>query len=284
MESYNQHVPILESLYRKPGVNLPALSEVPDILEEPITDIYTNIQDPRVQLYEHISTLQTQNKELEAYAFTVAHDLKEPLAVMILTSNLINSIPNLTRDELKEYLQQIKFTAYQMSTIINTLLLFARVNKAEAPSERVEMALVVANVKNRLSHMIKEHNAQVTIPKFWPSALGHAPWIEEVWANYLSNAIKYGGKPPRVELGASIQPDGMVRYWVRDNGDGLPPEAHARLFTPFSQIGRTSNLGQGLGLSIVLHIIEKLGGQVGFESELGKGSRFFFTLPADTSS
>jgi two-component system, sensor histidine kinase and response regulator len=77
----------------------------------------------------------------------------------------------------------------------------------------------------------------------------------------------------------------MLRFWTRDNGPGIAPEACTRLFTPYNQIGRfSSNSGHGLGLSIVLSIVEKLGGQVGVESELGKGSLFFFTLPASQSS
>ncbi len=110
-------------------------------------------------------------------------------------------------------------------------------------------------------------------------ALGYGPWVEEVWANYLSNAIQYGGRPPRVELGATEQADGMVRFWVRDNGPGLTPEEQARLFTPFTRLDQVRAKGHGLGLSIVRRIVEKLGGQVGVESEVGRGSVFTFTLP-----
>jgi signal transduction histidine kinase len=128
--------------------------------------------------------------------------------------------------------------------------------------------------------MIEEHQAQIVIPEVWPDAIGYGPWIEEVWANYLSNALKHGGQPPHIELGASSQLDNMVRFWTRDNGPGLSPDAQTCLFTPFSQIGRVAKSGHGLGLSIASNIVEKLGGEVGVESELGKGSLFFFTLPA----
>ena len=284
MESYGQHVPILDFLYKNPDQTSQGFSEVPENLEELMQDAFEDLQRSKMELCEYIAVLQAQNKELEAYAFTVAHDLKEPLAVMVLTSNLINKIPDLTPDELKEYLQQIRSTAYQMNTTINTLLLFAKVGRTEVPIEQVDMGWVVKNVRSRLSHMIIEHQAQLDLPPSWPEAVGHAPWLEEVWANYISNAIKHGGQPPHVELGASAQPDGMVRFWTRDNGPGLPPDDQARLFAPFHQISSLNTSGQGLGLSIVLRIIEKLGGQVGVESELGKGSQFFFTLPADISS
>jgi two-component system sensor histidine kinase/response regulator len=284
MESYAQRVPILDFLYRKSGMNSQGFSVAPENLEDLIRDAFDDLQRSKVQLGEHVAALQAQNKELEAYASTVAHDLKEPLAVMILTANLITRIPDLTYEELQEYLQQIRSNAYKMNTIINSLLLFAKVSRAEAPVERVDMAWVVKNVRDRLSHMINEHQARLDLPESWPDAIGYAPWLEEVWANYISNALRYGGQPPRVELGASTQPDGMVRFWTRDNGPGLPPEAHARLFAPISQVNPMSTQGHGLGLSIVLRIVEKLGGQVGLESEAGQGNLFFFTLPATSST
>jgi two-component system sensor histidine kinase/response regulator len=282
--SYKQRPSLLEFLYKKPSMKSPELAEAPGLPEGVMLDAFDDLQGSQKQLREHVAALQARNKELEAFAHMIAHDLKDSLAVMVLTSNLILDIPDLTRQELKEYLQQIGSTAYDMSRIINNLLLFAEVNKVEAPVEFVDMTWIVENVQNRLSHMIKEYRGQINLPEAWPDAIGYAPWIEEVWANYLSNALKHGGRPPRVELGASVQPDGMVRFWARDNGPGILPDAQAHLFIPFSQIGRVCNTGHGLGLSIVLHIVEKLGGQVGFESELGKGSLFFFTLPAGPSS
>jgi len=281
MEYYEPRVPILEFLFKKPGVNFSGLSEeIPDNLEDLIRDAFDGFQPSEIQLCEHVAMLEAKTRDLEAYAHTVAHDLKEPLSAIILTSNLINNIPDLTRDELMEYLGQIRSTAYQMNTIINTLLLFAKVSKAKAPVEHVDMALVVTNVLNRLSNLVKEHQAQIDLPEFWPAAIGYAPWIEEVWANYLSNALKYGGQSPRIKLGASIETDGMVRYWMRDHGPGIPVDMQAQLFSPLSQTDLIANPGHGLGLSIVRSIIEKLGGQAGCESELGNGSLFFFTLPA----
>jgi signal transduction histidine kinase len=116
------------------------------------------------------------------------------------------------------------------------------------------------------------------MPDAWPVAFGHGPWIEEVWANYLSNAMKYGGKPPRLELGAETIGDN-VRFWVADNGPGLTPEQQARLFTPFTRLHQVRATGQGLGLSIVRRIMEKLGGRAWVESRPGEGSTFYFTLP-----
>ena len=114
-----------------------------------------------------------------------------------------------------------------------------------------------------------------------PIAKGYAPWVEEVWANYLSNGLKYGDQPPRMELGATPQSGGMVRFWVQDHGPGLTPEAQAMLFTEFTRLSEIRAEGHGLGLSIVRRIMEKLGGQAGVESNgvSGQGSVFYFTLP-----
>jgi signal transduction histidine kinase len=109
--------------------------------------------------------------------------------------------------------------------------------------------------------------------------LGYAAWIEEVWANYLSNAIKYGGDPPMITLGSDLPTPGCARFWVRDNGPGLSPNQQSLLFMPFTRLHTGRAEGHGLGLSIVRRIIERLGGSAGVESIPGHGATFFFTLP-----
>ena len=285
MRSYGERPPLLDFLYRKPGGSLPDLTEEAGILEDILQDAFDDLRRSTFQLRQQVSALQVRNKELEEYSHMVAHDLKEPLALLVLTSSVITDIPDLTSDELKEYLEQIGLTASEMKKIITSLLLFAEVSRAEAPLESVHMNRVIANVQARLSYLIQEQQAQIILPEVWPEAIGYEPWIEEVWANYLSNAIKFGGRPLCVELGASARADGMLRFWTLDNGPGIPPEVYSHLFTPYHKISHLkSNAGHGLGLSIVLSIVEKLGGQVGVESELGKGSLFYFTLPADPLS
>ena len=125
--------------------------------------------------------------------------------------------------------------------------------------------------------------AQLILPQVWPDAGGYGPWIEEVWTNLRSNALKYGGRPPCVELGVSGSSDGMLRFWTRDNGPGIPSEACASLFAQGNPLSQRGRMGDGLGLPIVHNIVNKLGGQVGVESEEGQGSLFFFTLPAAVS-
>jgi two-component system sensor histidine kinase/response regulator len=232
-------------------------------------------------LRQSTAQLQARNEDLDAFAHTVAHDLKTPLSTIVGFAETLEVIyTDLSDEEMKRYLHMIARNGRKMTNIINALLILAGVRKTEVEIQPLDMDHLVGEVLQRFDGMVAESQAQIIIPPAWPTPLGYGPWVEEVWANYLSNAIKYGGKPPRVELGATVLPDGMVRFWVQDNGSGLPPEAQTRLFTPFTRLELNHTEGHGLGLSIVRRIVEKLGGQVGVESKVGQGSTFFFTLPA----
>lgn len=284
METYEKHVPVLDFLSRKISLNSQWFSEAPENLESLIQEAFDEIEHSKSELSQYVAALQSQNKELKAYAHTVAHNLKLPLNVMLLISHLITKSTDLTEEEMKSYARQITETVYKMNKTIDNLLLFAKVSNTEVPVEVVDMNVVLENVLERFKPLIKEHDVQIDIPTSWPVALGYGPWIEEVWVNYFSNAIQYGGKPPHVELGASLQPDGIARYWMRDNGRGIAQHDQARLFAEYGQVDSAHNSGNGLGLSIARRIVEKMGGQTGCESELGKGSLFFFTLRAASSS
>jgi len=176
-----------------------------------------------------------------------------------------------------------------MINIIDSLLLLAGVARdVDVPIQPLDMSVIISQViQQRLTHLLKKYQGEIAFnpnstdiaKNSWPTAQGYAPWVEEIWANYLSNALKYGGRPPYLELGAHSQEDGTIRFWVRDNGPGLSKDAQNKLFTPFTRLHTDRAEGHGLGLSIVQQIIEKLGGKVGVESTLGQGSRFYFTLP-----
>ena len=153
----------------------------------------------------------------------------------------------------------------------------------QVPVTPLDMPAVVAVTNRRLNNLIKEYQAEIVLPESWPLALGHQAWVEEIWVNYVSNAIKYGGPAPRVELGGELMDGGMARFWVRDNGDGIDPADQQRLFVPFTKLQQANTKGHGLGLSIVRRIARILGGDVGVESKMGEGSLFWFTLPAASS-
>jgi PAS domain S-box-containing protein len=221
--------------------------------------------------------------ELDAFAHTVAHDLKNPLSILVGFVNLLeDGFSTLTEDELKVALEGIQQSTFKMIDIIDTLLLLASVREADVETRPLDMGKIVEAARQRLDFMLEKARGVIVAPDHWPVTIGYSPWVEEIWVNYLSNAIKYGGKPPRIELGATPQPDGMIRFWIRDNGPGIAPEDRERLFTSFPGLAQDSLFsikGHGLGLSIVRRITQKLGGKVGVESQVGKGSTFFFTLP-----
>ncbi len=233
-------------------------------------------------LRQYAIEMEERNQELDAFAHTAAHDLKNPVTVITGYAEFLEKYEgDLSDSEAKQYLHMIAQSGRKLSNVIRELLLLASVRRMDVELSPIDMARVVEEARRRMADMIEEYQAKLIVPDTWPTASGHGPWIEEVWINYISNAIKYGGRPPRVELGAEVQPDGMVRFWVLDNGAGIPAEAQSRLFTPFARLAQIRAEGHGLGLSIVLRIIEKLGGRVGVQSSgvPGRGCVFSFTLP-----
>jgi two-component system sensor histidine kinase/response regulator len=234
-------------------------------------------------LRQRSSELEARNEELDAFAGAVAHDLKNPLSIVIgfaetLELEFGDSCSSLSDVDFQTYLRKIARSGRKMEDIIDTLLILARVSDEELEVKALDMGGIVAEAQQRLANMIEEYQADVILPDTWPAVLGYAPGIESVWVNYISNALKYGGQPPRVELGATAQAGNKVCFWVRDNGPGLTVEEQARLFRPFTRLGQVRAKGHGLGLFIVRLIVEKLGGQVWVESEVGRGSIFSFTL------
>lgn len=218
-------------------------------------------------------------RELDAFAHTVAHDLKNPLALMTgYTSLLADGVEDPAEaDHLVEVLRR---TTHRMSRIIHEMLRLAEVRSlAEIDLTALDMDAVMDEVAEHLRYMLEQAAVEIVRPTEWPVAVGYAPWVEEVWANYISNAIKYGGRPPRVEVGGTVLDSGYTRFWVRDNGEGLTLDDQHRLFRQFARLQTERVQGHGLGLSIVKRIVERLGGSVGVESNLGRGSTFWFTLP-----
>ncbi len=249
-------------------------------------------------LTEANADLTVRNEELDAFAHTVAHDLKSPLATMIGFGSLLETRYLRMDEEQRHYaFNSITNMGRRMNNIVHELLLLSSVRRIEDLAlDPVDMASVTQEAAQRLYDMINEYHADIVFPETWPSVWSYAPWLEEVWVNYISNAIKYGGNPskgvhPRVELGFSLtgpqnpstasQPQdrqSTVMFWVHDNGKGLTLEDQARLFTPFTRLEQARARGHGLGLSIVKRIVERLGGDVGVTSD-AQGSTFYFVLP-----
>ncbi len=232
------------------------------------------------RLQAQTSELHARNADLDAFARTVAHDLKTPLNwVSGYAELLIKDWDVLSDTERREYAQAALNGAHTMENIIDDLLLLASLHQAEVVIEPVDMHSVARRARQRLAPMVAQYEAEIVCDVELPMAMGYGSWIEGVWVNYLSNALKYGGRPPKVELGFTDRRDGFMTYWVMDNGNGLSEAQQAELFEPFTRLERDRVNGHGLGLSIVRRIVEKLGGQVGVESIVGRGSCFSFSLP-----
>ncbi len=234
-------------------------------------------------LRRYSADLEERNAELDAFAHTVAHDLKNQVFTVAGNAELmLDGESDAGPQERAEMLHDILRSAQKMSQVIQELLLLSQVRRADVKCAPIDMLLVVAEAQARLAALCAETGGQWVVhdPTQWPEACGYAPWVEEVWYNYISNALKYGGRPPLVELGAEQQQDQRICFWVRDNGPGLSSEQMEQLFAEFTRLGSAGASGHGLGLSIVKRIVDKLGGEVSVQSQLGVGSTFRFTLPA----
>ncbi|MDP5136509.1 ATP-binding protein [Rheinheimera baltica] len=250
-------------------------------LEQQVALRTTDLQLKNNTLKQQSSELASQNEELDAYAHTVAHDLKHPLTSVLGMSRLLNATYlELSSEQKHAALTSIDKSANKMNDIINALLLLASTReKTQIPLQPLDMMEIISNSKERLAGVIQQYNVSISSSNDWPKVVGYSMWIEEVWINYLSNAIKYGGRPPHIIISSQTLDNGKVMFLVEDNGQPLNTEQQAALFSPFQRFSPKSADGHGLGLSIVKRIIERLGGNVGYRVSDNGGSIFWFSLP-----
>jgi len=246
---------------------------------------------PRKKMEEqlHLSNLHLQEQllinermidDLKAFSYTVAHNLKTPVNNIVGFSELMVSKVNEGKFD-PQWANLILNSGLKVSQIIDGLLLFSSISVKEVLSEPVDMGQVVEEALKRNEREIAEKKVSVRKPEKWPVAMGYAPWIEEVWANLISNAIKYGGEPPVLSFGFERNDTGSMVFYLQDNGDGISKDQIDQLFIPFNSLNTNKDIdSHGLGLSIVKRIISKQKGRVWAVSENipGKGSRFCFTL------
>ncbi|MEM7344949.1 MAG: response regulator, partial [Chloroflexota bacterium] len=232
------HVNRLKQALAKEKLAQETLQEMNDLL------------DQRVK--QRTAELSQSNAELDAFARTVAHNLKNSFGIIVNYSDyLFECVDELDSAQLLETVAVIRDAGHNGSKIIDKLLLLATVRKQDITIEPLDMEELVLRARQRLFMQFRESQGEITHPDVWPLAEGYAPWVEEVWFNYMSNALNYGGTPPQVTLGATPQANGMIRFWIRDNGNGIAVQAQEKIFGEFSRLHRNQAQGHGLGLSIV---------------------------------
>jgi len=230
------------------------------------------------------SSLKSRNEELDAFAHTVAHDLRGSLTPLIGYCELLITPDIALKDrQIQDSLNAVCRISHKMATVIDELLLLSRVSREDVNVSLLDMEAIVDDAVMRLREEHTNTNIDISIAEKFPKSYGYAPWVEEVWYNYISNAIKYGGDPPIIEIGGELGDDGFAWFWVQDNGQGVADEEMPHLFTPYLP-RKNSYDGHGLGLSIVKRIVEKLNGDVWVERASGNGTKFCFTLPIADST
>lgn len=222
--------------------------------------------------------LKERNRELDDFAHTIAHDLKSILLAVIGYSEILLKDDDIEYDEQKDILKQVIKGGRKMNTIINEILLFASTKKEDIKTETIDMHYCMLEAVERIKYFAQDKNTKINYPKDLPDALGYSAWIEEVWYNFLTNAIKYGGTPPSVEIFAEVDGN-FIKYSVKDNGKGIDERLLSGIFDDKDKMPLGVIKGHGLGLTIVSKIIKKLNGKVEAANNPEGGSTFSFYLP-----
>ena len=245
------------------------------------------LQDQGRQRESLIRELEARNDELQHFTHTVSHDLKSPLVTIggfvgCLERDLVSG----NRERLLQDLGRIKHAQEGMSEILTGLLDLSRVGRLADPTEEVPFAEIVEEARAMTEGILAERRVLLTVTEPLPIVIGDRRRLIQVMQNLMENAVKFSGvaTPPRVEIGAD-EVNGETVFYVRDNGIGIEPAHHRRVFKLFRKLHPTTP-GSGVGLALVRRIIEVHDGRVWVESGgVGKGSEFRFTLvPTGDSS
>ncbi len=225
--------------------------------------------------------LREINEQLEAFVYSIAHDLRSPLRSMLGFSHiLLEDYASSLDDVARNYLKRINQSSEFMDKLIMDLLAFGRTSRADLEFEPVSVLSAWENALFQCGTEIERTNAQVEALQPFPTVRAHAATLSQVLANLLSNGLKFIDPEvqPRIRFWAE-EKGGMVRLWVQDNGVGIPREHHERVFRVFERLHGGRFAGTGIGLSIVRKGVERMNGKIGLESEPGGGSRFWIELP-----
>ena len=225
---------------------------------------------------QRIAQLQRIRGDMDAFTYTIAHDLKRPLSLILGFSDLLIEEREIaSREELLKSLQIIIQSGHKMNSTIDELLLQVHVRDETSPNVTpLDMGSIVSEALERLAYVIERRQAEVVVSDQWPGALGYAPWVEEVWFTYVSEALRLGVRPLRMYVGATEQTDGNVRFWVRADVHNFTPEQRARV----------SQIYGSFKPDLVQRIMKELGGQFGVAGEKDMHNELYFTLPGERDS
>lgn len=230
-----------------------------------------------------IKELEAKNAELEQFTYTVSHDLKAPIITIkgflgflsedALTGNL---------ERLESDIRRISDAADRMHTLLNDLLELSRIGRLMNDAETVDTQQLVNDAEQILHGRLQSRHVQITVEDNLPHVYGDRQRLIEVFQNLIDNASKFMGEQsnPYIEIGcqADVPQSELVTFYIRDNGIGIAPQFHERIFGLFNRLEPNVD-GTGVGLALVKRIIEFHGGKIWVQSEVGQGSTFFFSLP-----
>jgi light-regulated signal transduction histidine kinase (bacteriophytochrome) len=233
------------------------------------------------RVIERTAQLEAANKELEAFSYSVSHDLRAPLrAIDGYTRILVEDYEAALDAEGKRVCDIIRDRTQRMDQLINDLLAFSRLSRAQMQAAPIDMASLVTTLFQELTTPEDRERLDFQLDPL-PPALGDPTLIRQVWVNLLANAIKFSAKRERAVIEVSGRQDDIENiYFVRDNGAGFDPQYADKLFGVFQRLHTEQEFaGTGVGLAIVQRIIHRHGGRVWAESELDQGATFTFALP-----
>ena len=240
------------------------------------------LRDELVYRKQLISELESKNAELERFTYTVSHDLKSPLfTIRGFLGYLEKDALSGNQERLRSDIQRITDATEKMQRLLNELLELSRIGRLMNASQPVSFSELAHEVLELVQGHILERGVTVHIQSGLPIVYGDRQRLAEVLQNLIDNAAKFMGNQtePRIEIGQRGGEEGKPIFYVQDNGIGIQPEHHERIFGLFNKLDIKSD-GTGIGLAIVKRIVEVHGGRIWVESNVGKGSTFFFTLPS----
>ncbi len=231
---------------------------------------------------ERTSQLRETIGELEGFSYSVSHDMRAPLrAIQSYASFLVEEYRDKLDEQGANYLQQIMRSAVRLDRLIQDVLSYTKILHAKLPMERVDLDRLVRDIVETLPDDGQPVKPGIHIRGTLPTVIGNDALLAQCVSNLLSNGIKFvsPGVTPRVEISAEAVKDGLVRLWFKDNGIGIAPQDHQRIFRLFERIHSTAEYeGTGIGLTIVRKAAERMGAEAGFQSEPGQGSNFWIQL------